>query len=377
MVFLHPIYTVLFILLIGASFLEINYFKKKSSVFIWVIAVWLIIASGLRGFVGADYGVYRNLFSGFSMFTTYQDVFDKAIFRQTSEQIEWLYVLLNKIVFDAGFPFYVVTLAMAAMSVSLKLTTIYKNVNLPILGILLYFMPLYFFEDSGQIRQGLGVGICVFSFKYIKERNLKMYLLLMYLALGFHKTTVAFIPAYWLVKIPLNSYRIFILILVSILLSPFEIFRLAGGFFDTIAPQDISEGYVGYVDDSTHGASLGFGLTDLVKIFYIYLLIKYDKIACEKVYYYEYMRNLGVFGLCIFYVMRGNTIFAVRLPGSYMFYLNIFVVPSIIYAVQDNVKRIIHSGVILYLILLYFNFSKINGVKGNFTTSGYSNVLWR
>ena len=70
MVFLHPIYTVLFILLIGASFLEINYFKKKSSVFIWVIALWLIIASGLRGFVGADYGVYRNLFSGFSMFTT-------------------------------------------------------------------------------------------------------------------------------------------------------------------------------------------------------------------------------------------------------------------------------------------------------------------
>ena len=77
--------------------MEINYFKKKSSVFIWVIALWLIIASGLRGFVGADYGVYRNLFSGFSMFTTYQDVFDKAIFRQTSEQIEWLYVLLNKI----------------------------------------------------------------------------------------------------------------------------------------------------------------------------------------------------------------------------------------------------------------------------------------
>jgi hypothetical protein len=116
-----------------------------------------------------------------------------------------------------------VTFMMVLMSVSLKFTTIYQNSPLPVLGAMMYFMPLFFFEDSGQIRQGMGVAVCVFSFRYIKERNLPMFILMMYIALGFHKTAVVFFPAYWIVKIPMNSTRILTVIIIAILLSPFEV----------------------------------------------------------------------------------------------------------------------------------------------------------
>ncbi|MGZ5211700.1 MAG: EpsG family protein, partial [Kaistella sp.] len=202
---LHPVFTVIFLFLAFASYWEIFRLEKKQSVFVWVAALLIILAIGLRIDVGADYPVYKMLFSGFAIYTTYGDVLDKALFRPNTEEIEWIFVLINKLVFDLGFPFYIVTLIMAIIAVSLKFTAIYKNVAFPTLALLFYFMPIMFFEDSGQMRQGLGIAVCVASFKFIKERNLPLFLLCIYIALGFHKTAIVFLPAYWIVKIPMNG----------------------------------------------------------------------------------------------------------------------------------------------------------------------------
>ena len=376
MVFLHPVFTFLFVFMAVSSYLELYVLKKKTPFFLIIAGVLMIIFSGFRYFVGADYPIYRNLYSGFSLYTTYKDVLDKALFIPTSEQIEWIYVLLNKILFDIGSPFYMVTFVMVLMSISLKFTTIYQNLAYPVLGAFMYFMPLYFFEDSGQIRQGMGVAICVFSYRYIKARNLPMFLLMMYIALGFHKTAVAFLPAYWVVKIPMNKARIIVVIVIAILLSPFEVYRIFGSLIDNIGSQDVSDGFSGYVNDSQFGQSVAFGLADIIKIFFIYILYKFDEDGCREVEYYEYMRNLAVFGLFLFYIFRGNRIFAIRLPGAYMFFMSVFVVPSIVYAAKTRVQRVLHTTFLVYLFLMYFNFSSNNGKAGNFTTSKYRNYLW-
>ena len=376
MVFLHPVFTFLFVFMAVSSYLELYVLKKKTPFFLIIAGVLMIIFSGFRYFVGADYPIYRNLYSGFSLYTTYKDVLDKALFIPTSEQIEWIYVLLNKILFDIGSPFYMVTFVMVLMSISLKFTTIYQNLAYPVLGAFMYFLPLYFFEDSGQIRQGMGVAICVFSYRYIKARNLPMFLLMMYIALGFHKTAVAFLPAYWVVKIPMNKARIIVVIVIAILLSPFEVYRIFGSLIDNIGSQDVSDGFSGYVNDSQFGQSVAFGLADIIKIFFIYILYKFDEDGCREVEYYEYMRNLAVFGLFLFYIFRGNRIFAIRLPGAYMFFMSVFVVPSIVYAAKTRVQRVLHTTFLVYLFLMYFNFSSNNGKAGNFTTSKYRNYLW-
>ena len=376
MVFLHPVFTFLFVFMAVSSYLELYVLKKKTPFFLIIAGVLMIIFSGFRYFVGADYPIYRNLYSGFSLYTTYKDVLDKALFIPTSEQIEWIYVFINKILFDLGSPFYMVTFVMVLMSISLKFTTIYQNLAYPVLGAFMYFMPLYFFEDSGQIRQGMGVAICVFSYRYIKARNLPMFLLMMYIALGFHKTAVAFLPAYWVVKIPMNKARIIVVIVIAILLSPFEVYRIFGSLIDNIGSQDVSDGFSGYVNDSQFGQSVAFGLADIIKIFFIYILYKFDEDGCREVEYYEYMRNLAVFGLFLFYIFRGNRIFAIRLPGAYMFFMSVFVVPSIVYAAKTRVQRVLHTTFLVYLFLMYFNFSSNNGKAGNFTTSKYRNYLW-
>ncbi|MGZ5285161.1 MAG: hypothetical protein ACXWB4_05870, partial [Kaistella sp.] len=73
---LHPVFTVIFLFLAFASYWEIFRLEKKQSVFVWVAALLIILAIGLRIDVGADYPVYKMLFSGFAIYTTYGDVLD-------------------------------------------------------------------------------------------------------------------------------------------------------------------------------------------------------------------------------------------------------------------------------------------------------------
>lgn len=373
---LHPIFILIFLFLAFASYWEIFRLEKKQSVFVWVAGILIIVAVGFRINVGADYPVYKMLFSGFAIYTTYGDVLDKALFRPNSEEIEWIFVLINKLVFDFGLPFYIVTFIMALIAVTLKFTTIYKNVAFPTLALMFYFMPIMFFEDSGQMRQGLGIAVCVASFKFIKERNLMMFLLCMYIALGFHKTSIVFVPAYWLVKIPMNSKRIFWVLVIALLSSPFELYRLGGGIFGAIAPDDLSGAYTGYLDDRYYGTNVETGLNDIVKLFFIGILIKYDEEACDEVWWYEYMRNLAVFGLALFYFFRSNEIFAVRLPGAYMFFVTMFCMSSIVYAVKGRGRQILYLGFMTYFVAMFFYFGKGNGHKGGFSIERYTNALW-
>lgn len=373
---LHPIFIAIFLFLAYASYQEIFKLQKKQKIYTIIAGILIVIAVGFRVDVGADYPVYKLLFPGFSLYTNYGDVLDKALFRQNAEEIEWIFVLLNKLIFDLGMPFYVVTFVMAALTVSLKFNSIYKDVAYPALALLFYFMPVMFFEDSGQMRQGLGIAMCVFSFRYIKARNLPMFLVCMYIALGFHKTSIVFLPVFWLVKIPLNSSRIFWVLILAILVSPFEIYKIAGGLFENIAPDDLSNAYTGYLNDRYYGNAVESGLNDIVKLFWIAILIRYDKKGCENVWYYEYMRNIAVFGLAMFYVFRSNEIFAVRLPGAYMFFVTMFCMPNLVYAVEAKSKQFLYLGFMTFLTMMFFYFGSGNGNSGNFTSDRYQNELW-
>lgn len=373
---LHPIFILIFLLLSVGSYIEIFRLGKKQSIFLWIAGLLMIMAVGFRINVGADYPVYKQLYRDFTIYVNFSDVFEKAYFAGKPLQVEWMFVLINKVLFLFGLPFYYVTLVMAIIAITLKLSTIYRNVAYPTLAALFYFMPIMFFEDSGQMRQGIGIAICVFSFKYIKERNLWMFLLMMYLALGFHKTSIVFLPAYWLVKIPMNSSRVFWVLVVALLVSPLELYRLAGGFFDNLTPAEVSGAYSGYLEDRYYGNEVETGLNDVVKLFFIVILIRFDKKACEEVLWYEYMRNLAVFGLALFYFFRSNEIFAVRLPGAYMFFVTMFCMPSIVYAERYRFRNILYLGFMTYFTMMFFYFGKSSGDRGNFTSGRYQNAIF-
>lgn len=80
-----------------------NYKNYKA---VWIVVFGMIVFVGFRDWIGADYGAYVQMYEYFGQRTAYSTVYNKAFFSGSERlEVEWLYVLIGKYVYDFGFPF--------------------------------------------------------------------------------------------------------------------------------------------------------------------------------------------------------------------------------------------------------------------------------
>lgn len=375
MTFLHPVFTIMTIVLIIYSFQEV--YNNRSYKSVWVVVWIFVILIGLRAWVGADYPIYMGAYNKYGQEVTYSQMFEIAIDKEGAVQteMEWFYVLIGKVVYDMGMPFFMFTLVIALIAIPTKYIVFSKNTIYTGFTMLLYMYPTLFTSDGGHMRQGVAMAILLLSFKFIKERKLLMFMFMMYLAIGFHNSALPFIIMYWLVLIPLNSTRILIMILISMALSPLKLYEYIG-VLDAFASTGAFVGFQSY-DSLEIDASTGFiKFMDLVYIMYTYFLVTYDKEACEKVPYYEYMRNVVVIGICMYFIFRWNSIFSTRLVMNFLIYAPMVLV-NIIFAISNlKVKKSLHLVLVGFIVFYYFVYTNMQAEKARYTIDGYSNFLW-
>ncbi len=374
---LHPIYLIIFAILLLTFLVSRNLEPNEGKRFVIFSAILMIIMAGGRQDVGADFPVYsRMYYIGFPNYTTYADVWRKATFQPNTMEIEWIYVLINKVFFELRFPFFFITFLMVILSISLQFDTFFRYSEIPVLSALFYFMAIYFFTDSGQMRQGLGTAICVFSVRYIIRGEKWKFLLCVLIALGMHKSTVIFLPAYWIARLPLTGNQWIPILITSVILAPFEVYNLFGGVLTALTPQDVSSAFEGYSNDTYYGNELKSGLGDAINIGFILLILLFDRVAQRKIAYYEYFRNMALFGFCLYYIFRGNAIFATRLPGVYIAMAGYFAVPGIVKALNREMQIVMKLGIVTYFLLFYYAFSSVNADRARFTYGKYDNIIW-
>lgn len=200
-----------------------------------------------------------------------------------------------------------------------------------------------------------------------------MFFFFIYIAMGFHKSAVIFVPAYWLVLVPMNATKILVIVLVSIFLSPFKLYSYIS-ILDTIAPEEVYQGFSAYemIEESNMGT---VKFTDLICTMYVYFMVTYDKEACRQIPYYEYMRNILVIGVCMYFIFRGSPIFSSRLSAYYMGFMTM-VLPNVIASVQDEkLKKMLHLFLIAFVVFYYFVFA-IMQAKTGYNFGSYWNYLW-
>lgn len=364
---LHPYFTVAFIMLIIMGYRSLSigaYIRNKH---IWWVIGFLTILAGFRVPMVDDkaylimYNEFGSLFS-FNLKNIREDVYG----------IEWLYVLYNQILYVMGLPFSVLVILTAIFTISIKYRFFENNSPYPALSFLMYMIPTYFSGDIGHMRQSIATGIVFVSFYAIKHRKWWIFLPLMYLAKGFHNSSVIFLFAYWIAVFPLNRWKMLIIVGTCIILSPFNVYEQIP-ILNSIAPDDVMQGFENYseiVEENT--GTIKFG--DLVSLFYLYFMVTYDKEACEKIPYYEYMRNLTVAGICIYFIFRSSPIFSTRLV-SYYFLFGTITIPSIIASIQNiNLRRGLFSLATLYIVFYFFVFATMQGRRA-YSPSTYSNWL--
>lgn len=374
---LHPYYLIAIVYMLFFSVQEVfgNKVEKK---WFWFLGIYLMILAGLRENVGPDYGSYLLIYL-YSDTKEYINIFLKALHIQGSENVdlEWLFALINKVLLNVfNAPFYVLTLIIAICAVFFKVEYTDDNTFYPFTFTLFMFIPGFFIGESGQIRQNLGTFIVYFALRYIKERKLIPYLFWIFIASGIHNVSYLFLPMYWLVRIPLNRYWMLILIIASIIASPFEVYRVFGDFLTNLSSDSmLVEGFNGYMDQSAQRLNGGIGIPEVMMAILTFFLFTFDDKMMEKFPYYEYHKVYAVMGICMYFIFRNNSIFSSRLAGAFIGFAYI-IIPNAMYVVSANTKKTIYAFIIALFLFNFIVFSSFkNIVNGRFTSELYKNYL--
>ena len=372
--FLHPIFTILTIVLVVYSFLEVNNYKNYNSV--WVVIAFLTIFIGLRFWIGADYGNYFRAYYDFGRDLSGSDILNLVVEKKKEIHLEWLYLFFANTTYEAGFSFYIFTFFLAIVSITIKYKVFSDNAVYPAFAMLLFMYPTLLVSDGGQMRQGMAMAILLFSFKYIKERKLLMFLFTIYIAAGFHTSATVFIIAYWVVMIPMNSTRILIAVLICMALSPLKLYQYVS-LLDTLSSTGVYSGFQSYESLDIEESSVRFiKLTDLICTMYTYFLVTYDKTACQKIPYYEYMRNIAVLGICLYFIFRWNDIFASRLVANFLIYMPMVLVNIVAAVSGDKLRKSLQYVLLAFVVFQYFVYANQHGMRAGYTTERYMNYLW-
>lgn len=374
---LHPYYIIAIAYMLFFSVQEV-FGKKVEKKWFWFLGIYLIIIVGLRNEVGPDYGSYRGIYI-YSDTKEYINIFRKAFHIEGSEnvQVEWLYALINKVLLNIfNAPFYMLTLVVAIFAIFFKIEYTEDNTFYPFTFTLFMFIPNFFIGESGQIRQNLGTFIIYFALRYIKERKLIHYLFWVFIATGIHNVCYLFLPMYWLVKIPLNRVTMLVLIIGSIFLSPFEVYRVFGDFLSGMTTDSmLIEGFNGYVDETAERLNGGFGIPEVMMAILTFFLFVFDKDMEKKYPYYEYHKVYAVMGICMYFIFRNNPIFSSRLAGAFIGFAYV-IIPNSMYVVSSNTKKIIYTFIVALVLFNFVVFASFrNIVSGRFTIDLYNNHI--
>ncbi len=165
------------------SVFELKYNGKGTAKTGIIIVTVLIIFAGLRKNVGLDYDNYELLYSWLK---------DKSL---VTGNIDYGWFFLNRILPS----FRVVLIATAFLTVMIKWSAFQNLLNGQYIAtaFFFYFTTLFMYYDMGIIRQGVSIGLCYYSIKYIKRRSVYFFICIG-IAFLFHTSALVFMPLYFM-----------------------------------------------------------------------------------------------------------------------------------------------------------------------------------
>lgn len=127
---------------------------------------------------------------------------------------------------------------------------IYENSETPVYSYFMFFTIFGTFQMTG-VRQSCAMAVFLIAYRYIKEKKLLKYLLMIGLAYLFHKSAIGLLPIYWFKnrKVRKTDAAIIIVIMVVIYRNRLELFDYIKGFTS-----------YNYFEALQHGEPINFSL---------------------------------------------------------------------------------------------------------------------
>ena len=319
-----------------------NYLSKESTNKI-IITVFFGILFILLAFRNIDIGIdltnYKYYFETSSSMT-----FNEIL---TSEnQIEKGYILLTKIVtlFTDNFQLFLIIVALLVL---VPIYNLYKkNVSKSLIAIIIFVNMSTFAIIFSGLRQSIAIALGVLAYKYVKEKNIFKYILIVLLAISFHSSAFILLLMY-----PLYHIKINIKHLLIILSTLFLVYLYRMNIFMFLV-QFLPEKYQGYEVVQT-----GAVLTLILYI--IFLIYSYVITYNNRDYNINGLRNFLLLTIVIQIFASISTV-AMRLGYYYIIYIPILISQ----VTQNSSKRFKQISnfaeiiiVIFFIIYFFYNAS--------------------
>lgn len=234
-------------------------------IYMIVVGALLIIVAGLRSAeVGADTAMYKQIFDWAAAGSSFLQEYISWHGGGTEPLFYGLTYYLSKVV---GFNIYITIVAI--ISIAPIMYVIYKYSRNVYLSLLLYIGFGYFAFAMNGIRQAMAIGICMLAFDAAIEKKLKKFILLVLIAVLFHKTALLFILVYWLADI--KKSKNFRYIVVISLIAVFALRTYIFQFLNIFARQSFE---VASTDQGGYRMFLVMLFTMVVGWYYYYRFMK-------------------------------------------------------------------------------------------------------
>lgn len=209
------------ILFWGYVFLHKEKSDNNTKLYCGLVAFQWILISGLRhwsiGDDTAEYSVVFERVKSTSWSTIFNNIWDYLFHGLKVKDPGYALVEKTFQIFCRDYQVFLIFIAL--FFTSIMAIWIYRNSADPCFSFILYSVLFYTFYAVTGIRQTIATALVVFiGYKYIKERKLVKFALLAFAAYLIHKSSVVFVPFYFVANIPITVHYIIFAIIVILII---------------------------------------------------------------------------------------------------------------------------------------------------------------
>lgn len=257
--------------------------------FFVVMGIGLFVGLGdmLGGYDRYIYAEYFDQAADVGETATHRYLQDAAIFSHWADEkgYGWLNVAISFVTNNR----YIFILIFTLIVYFLLFLSIKEYVDNNVLG-LIVFMALLFFFTFTYLRQVIGFSIAWLGIKYIYERKLWKFALIMYIAHSMHNSAIILAPIYF---IPIKKYDQVLVKRVLFLCLLMGVFGISSTLYQTYS--DVSDTQRVNTFGNQSGFRMGYFIEAVV---FAYIILKnYERIPNTRKH--VTLMNLGLYFCCI------------------------------------------------------------------------------
>lgn len=303
------IYLFTITLLFLFAIIELNYRLTSAIKFLMytLTYVLLVIQFGFRWETGTDWHSYLYHFENIDGFSLSVPFFNRFEFGYN------LFTWLVAVCFSSYTIFLIVH---SLLYFLILLPSIKQCANYVFIPLLMYYS--FTMGMMGSHRQLIAIAICLYSLRFVFNRNLYQFLLSIFIASNFHVTAILFIPYYFFNR-QIKIRDFFVIILFAVILGNTSLPTIFLSGFTNFLGDDAIFKLAFYVDGAKEEMD-EYGLTyaGLFKRLIFVSLFIFNRTKLRYVIpYYDLMLNGYIFGLLIYFSFGSSLLVFVSKAGLY------------------------------------------------------------